>query len=254
MSQIVLRGYKTSITNIKTLEELFRQLREKLMERAREECRHLLEQEIENLYDDISLDKTQRPDSIFTVAQNILKERIVQASLKQLPIEYNMNISANVLINEDFTFIKINSSNFIFKEVFDNFSELEEYSISDNDILYNSDTKSKRWQDIIKEYEDFSPMCISLLTGREDFHNGIKVEELSFSDVKSRLDILTRREMTSRLLNMYANYGQIPPLKLMEYMDNALLRLEHPDVFEEMSDIQMKIKPFITEITPELIK
>ena len=55
MSSTVLIGYKAKVSKLYELEQILRDLKVKLKERATEECRALLTQEIETLFDDISL-------------------------------------------------------------------------------------------------------------------------------------------------------------------------------------------------------
>lgn len=254
MSFTVLRGYKTSITNLTELEPILRKTKEALFEKAKNECKSLLAHEVESIFDNVSLNKIERPQSIIEMAKLNLSTAIKEASLRQLPIQYNFNISVNILLNQDFTFLKVNSTNFIFEDVFNNIPELEEYSLTDNEILYSSDTKSKRWTKLMKEYEDFTPLGINLLTGREDYLTDISLEELMFLEPADRIETLARREMTSRLLNMYANFKEIPPIKLMEYTDQALFRLETPEVQEELVEIKRTLKAIIQPITIELIR
>lgn len=253
MSQTVLRGYKVSVDGIYELEQLLRNIKDKLMEKAKEECRILLTREIESLFDSISLNKIQRPQSIYMTACEILSKRIQNASFKQLPIEYNYNISINILTNEDCIFAKVNSNNFIFKEVFDSVPEFEEYSLTDIDILHSSDTKAKRWTELMNEYKEFQPISISLLTGREDFLNDIAPDELVFDTPENRVEVLTRQEMTTRLINMYANHEQIPPHKLTEYIEQALCRLDNAEIASDIYDIRNQLKMIIKPITADVI-
>lgn len=248
MSYKVLKGYKANISNVVEIEKLLRDLKEKLLARAKEECLLLLAREIESLHDDIAMNKVQRPQSIYQAALETLDMKIKNASLKQLPIEYNLNISVNILMNEDFVFFKVNSNNFIYDEAFKKFPVLEEYCVSDIDIMYNNDTKSKRWTDLIKNYEEFQPMGITLISGREDFYSDIQLSDLQFIKASNRLEIHTRREITTRLVNMYSGGGQINPIKLMEYIDMSLLRLESEEVMEEYNEIRKGLKPLIIEI------
>lgn len=254
MSYKVLKGYKANISNITEVEKLLRDLRERLFERAKEECLYLLAREIESINDDVAMDKMKRPQSIYQMALEMLSIKIKNASLKQLPIEYNLNINVNILMNEDFVFFKVNSNNFIYDEVFKKFSMLEEYCVSDIDIMYSSDTKSKRWAELIKNYEEFQPMGITLISGREDFFKDIQLSDLQFIKASERLEVLTRREITTRLLNMYSSCSQINPnnqinpIKLMEYLDLSLLRLDSNEVMEEYNEIRKGLKPLIIEI------
>lgn len=253
MSYKVLKGYKANISNITEVEQLLRDLREKLMSRAKEECLHLLAREIESVHDDVALNKIQRPQSIYHTALDTLINKIKHASLQQLPIEYNLCISVNILMNEDFVFFKVNCNNFIYGEVFKQFPVLEEYCVSDIDIMYNNDTKSKRWTELIKNYDEFQPMGATLISGREDFFSDFQLSDLQFIKASERLEILTRREITTRLVNMYSGGDQINPNKLMEYIDLSLLRLDTDEVTEEYNEIRKALKPLVIDIDANCI-
>lgn len=255
MAQLVIRGYKTTIKDFSKMEQLLKEVREKIMIRARTEYICLLSKEVATIFDDVALNKTNRPDSIFEAAKQVLNARVQNASIKQLPIEYNFNVSVHIFYAENGFILKVNCNNFIYEDVFKEFPEFEDYTVTAAEINENnkSDTKVFEWQKIMEEYSKHSPFGVTLLNGIDEF-NDVDVNEITFIDTETRIDELARREVMTRFINRYADFKQIPPNKLMEYVDEAMVRMEQPESYAEYETIVKELSKIITPITVELIK
>ncbi len=60
--------------------------------------------------------------------------------------------------------------------------------------------------------------------------------------------------MTTRLINMYSNGGQIPAHKLMEYMDMTLNRLSDKFIKDEINNIYNDLIKILQPIEYKKIK
>lgn len=248
---IVIRGYVLKSNDIIKIETILRDLRNKCKKKMKKEYTNLLREEIENLFDDISLNKMPRPDgNIFEIAKQILDDKIKNASLKQLPVEYNFNISVNILIDSDnITYFKVNSNNFIYDDAFKSIGDLNEYSLDMNESVSADNSKTIVWNRLMNFYSsnDNAPLSVNLIAGFEDVD--VDMEKLSFTEPKKRAKTLARQEMTTRLINMYANGGQIPPHKLMTYIDMALSRLSYNQtIIDEMDNIYKELVKILQPI------
>lgn len=250
MSYIIIRGYKTKAKDLIEIENILRKIRSKVLARAEREYKKLLALETENLYDDIALNKIQRPNniSIFEMAVNTLNNRIKNASIKQLMIEYNFNLSVHIFMDGETTYIKVNSNNFIYANDFKSVGEISPYYLTDIEALDKNNLKTKQWNEIMQIYENNAPLGVTLINGNDVCNTKTEVSKLKFSSLNERIERQARHEMTTRLINMYADYKQIPATKLMEYTDEALMRLDNEAVKEEYAGIRSELKKLILPI------
>lgn len=253
MSYLIIRGYKVKTTDLVDIENILRKIKSKVLAMAEREYKKLLVTEIENLYDDIALNKVQRPNnaSIFDTAVNTLNSRIKNASIRQLAIEYNFNLSVHIFMTVDTTYIKVNSSNFIYAN---DFKEISSYYLTDVEALDRNNAKTRQWNDIMQMYENNAPLGVTLISGNEICNTRAEVSKLKFSTINERIERQARHEMTTRLINMYADYKQIPSIKLMEYTEAALMRLDSEDVKEEYAGIRSELKKLILPIDMEVLQ
>lgn len=250
MSYLIIRGYKVKTTDLVDIENILRKIKSKVLARAEREYKKLLVLEVESLYDDIALNKVQRPNniSVFDMAVNSLNSRIKNASIKQLAIEYNFNLSVHIFIIEDATYIKVNSNNFIYANDFNSVKEISSYYLTDVEALDKNNVKTIQWNEIMQMYENNAPLGVTLLNGNDVCNTKTEVSKLKFSSVSERIERQARHEMITRLINMYADYKQIPATKLMEYTEEALIRLDNEDIKEEYSGIRSELKKLILPI------
>lgn len=253
---IIVRGYRCKSTDLKYIEKIISKIRTDIIKVAKEEYKKLLVTEIERLFDDISLNKVNRPqdNSIFNIAKLTLDEKIKNISIRNTPVEYNFNLSIHILLDEKYTYFKINSNNFIYTDIFNKFSELEEYILTSTEAIDISNIKTKNWNELMKNYSESNhPFGVTIINGFFDFED-ITPDSLSFTEPKYRVESLATKEMLTRIVNMYGCGNQIPPTRLMDYIEDGINRIEKSnEIIDELEIIKKELSKIIQPITPELI-
>lgn len=237
-----VNGYYIETTNLKDVEMILNEIHEGIVKAANEEYHRLLSLEIEYFVDAITVGQEQRPKelAIAEVSRNILNEKIHIASAKQLDTIFNFSISANILLLEKRTYIKINSSQDYYTKYLKKIHSLMPAPLDES------------WNAVMEKYEDRSLMLIQLLSPRD-----IKTDKrhLKFSSKIDRAERLARHNLMNHLLAQYAaGRKDIPPAKLMEYVDLAMEELIHNKFYQdELENMKKRALTFLPDIEEELI-
>lgn len=246
-----IKGYKVNKLSLKKAESVLDEAKKKIEVIATKRYYDLLSAEIENLVDNIVLGSVSKaPDkSIFEMATDILNNRIAVATSRRDNIEFNLSATAYILTHENDTYIELSSVTEIYDSVFPNIDRVEDCSVIEGEsILPSDDPNYAIWKEIINKYNKETFLTMRLYPIRAVPKPSFN--QLTFNSVEVRADRKARHHVANILLGAYGGGEQIPPHKLMEYMDSALLRTTDaamtPIIKQEMNKLT-QILPVITE-------
>lgn len=247
---IILTGYYLDTVNAVEIQDVLREMQDRIVKRATKKYQELLEHEIEMLVDYSALNAIQRPNgTILENAEKSLMNRIRYASINQLPTAYNFNVSVHLFYDEGKTFIRLNANNNIYRKCLSDIKGLNPFNADDNEIKDKGN--GEVWKYLMKAYECGLPVAgVQMLTGE-----GIVVdyEKLKFKSPAVRADYLARYNLVNRLLNMFGNNEQIPGFRLMELFDDSLNALSTDFSKNELRGLKSRLISTLPNITYALI-
>lgn len=250
----VIKGYKIPKLSLKKTEEVIAKAKSEIMKIAERHYRNLLSTELENLIDGIILGTEPEPVdiSLFDFAVNRLNQRIATASARKVNTEYNMTASANLFSYKNDTYIELVALTELYDRVFDEIPGVENYGVRlQETFIPEDDPKADVWKNIIEKYKTESTFVIRLYPVYQMTQPSF--EQLSFHSVKERAEKLARHYLTNVLLSAYSGGEQIPPHKLMEYMDCALLRASDEALVSVLEEKEKQLMTTLLEITSDII-
>lgn len=242
---MVIQGYRIKNTDIREIMVEINRVREKIKAITDREYHKLLSEEITFLADKVALNIIPKDTSmsIFDGAVQNIDERIRKSAVLNDHSKYNLNVFVNILPYEEYTYIKLNCQNESFIKAF---KDLEEYSLTETECLDKNNQKNIVWQALHKMYKDREPMAVNLTCTTD-----IDREKLKFESVKMRAEIEARHSIINNILATISGGREIPPIRLMSYMDEALeIFTKNSEVKKEFNEKVMKL----SELLPELNK
>ena len=247
---VLLNGYYIDTLNAVEIQNVLKEMQERIYRRALDKYQHLLEHEIEMLVDYSALNAIQRPEgSILENAEKSLMNRVRYASINQLPTPYNFNVSVHLFYDDGKTFIRLNANNNIYRDVLKGIEGLIPCNVDDNEVKDKG--HGEIWKHLMKTYESGLPVAgVQLLTG-ENFE--LDYKKLKFKKPAARAAYLARHNLVNRMLNMFGNNEQIPGFRLMELFDDALESLSSDFAKSELKGLQSKLVSALPNITYALI-
>lgn len=248
-----IKGFKVKKCSLKKAESILNEAKRKASQLAQKRYNELLSREIEVYIDDLVLNGASKPeDSIFMKGKEILDRKIAVAITRKDNNEYNLACSVNLLSYENDTYIELCSVNEMYDDIFNNIEGVENYCVEEQDPAIGAvDEKFEVWRKIIEKYRMDSVLNMRVFPVS---NNKLPTfEDLHFNTVEMRAETRARHHVTNVLLAGYASGEQIPPHKLMEYMDYALLRSTDAVFSRALKDEKEKIMRILPEITEELI-
>ena len=242
-------GFRTNTNNIAQIERLVDKMKQNIEKRANKIYCELLSLEITHIVDEIATNVYPRPERpIITEATELLNKKINVAMSKCYDTEYNFNASVNIFSYDKQTYIELAAFNENFYDAIKSIQGLTDMSVDELIDSGVNDDRRAIWQKIIKKYSSSSCMMIKLFPLKEFVQP--KFSDMYFEPKEVRAETLARHKMTNQFLNQYAGGGTIPPHKLMEYLDQALLKGAESNskaIYEDNKERLMQILPAITE-------
>jgi hypothetical protein len=258
---IDINGYKISGTSVARIEKILHEARKNVAEAETEIFAQLLSREITVLIDDISMNIVPRPNiPLLIAAEQMLMEKIRFAGAGATT-EYNLEVSANILTDDKDTFVLLHAKNQMLIDAFQSTNGIVDYTVQTPPSALSpeftgkqEETKEmKKWSRLRTKYGD----NLVLTTMSAVLSSPVVLDEtrLAFESPASRAGVRARHTITNRMLSMYASGKEIPPYKLMEYMDcayeAAMASEENQALIEDMA---IKLATVLPNITLELIK
>lgn len=245
-------GFRYDETEFSKVEEVVAQAKKGIKTEAQRLYNNLLAREIENLTDDIILGahENDRIVCIYDAAIEILNRKIAVAIANGYDTEFNFGAALNIFSYNNRTYVQLATHMFQFYEILKSIPNLIDLSIlSTNDEKSNAE-RTEIWQSIIKKYGENACIKITAFPTANVPFEKPEFNELHFETPISRATTRARYRLTNHYLTQYAGGGEIPPHKLMEYLDSALLKVsEHnsKDILEQFKIELLNYLPVIHE-------
>lgn len=245
-------GFRYDETEFSKVEEVVAQAKKGIKTEAQRLYNNLLAREIENLTDDIILGahENDRIVCIYDASIEILNRKIAVAIANGYDTEFNFGAALNIFSYNNRTYVQLATHMFQFYEILKSIPNLIDLSIlSTNDEKSNAE-RTEIWQSIIKKYGENACIKITAFPTANVPFEKPDFNELHFETPISRATTRARYRLTNHYLTQYAGGGEIPPHKLMEYLDSALLKVsEHnsKDILEQFKIELLNYLPVIHE-------
>lgn len=245
-------GFRYDETEFSKVEEVIAQAKKGIKTEAQRLYNNLLAREIENLTDDIILGahENDRIVCIYDASIEILNRKIAVAIANGYDTEFNFGAALNIFSYNNRTYVQLATHMFQFYEILKSIPNLIDLSIlSTNDEKSNAE-RTEIWQSIIKKYGENACIKITAFPTANVPFEKPEFNELHFETPISRATTRARYRLTNHYLTQYAGGGEIPPHKLMEYLDSALLKVsEHnsKDILEQFKIELLNYLPVIHE-------
>lgn len=247
-------GVKLNTTNFNMVDKIVGKIKAAIRSKAQKLYRELLAYEIETLVDEVVLgvhNETQM-GPIFDEAVKLLNTKIAVAISKGYDTQYNFSVALNLFSYDKKVYIQAATTQ---RALFDAILELKDVSDLTVDDMLESDIRAQRvelWESIIKEYKNHSCMIVKAFPLNNPF------DKPAFSDLKFRTpivraEILARQRLTNNYLTMYAGGGEIPPSKLMEYIEQAQMKIIEPESKEILEQYQSNLLRVLPVISEEIV-
>lgn len=249
-------GMKLNTKNFDRIDAAISEIKVLVHNRAQIEFKYLLQREIQTIVDEIvlGLHENEKITSVYDAAIGLLNTKIAVAIAKGFNTEYNLSVALNVFSYNKEVYIQAATySNCLFEAML-NIKGVRTENLSVIEGL-DPDVRMARvelWENIIRQYKDHSCMIVKIFPlnnpfGRPDY------ESLKFDTPAARLSVLARHKATNHYLSMYAGGGDIPPAKLMEYMDQALSKLASPEAKELIEGYERDLLQILPVITKDIV-
>ena len=244
MSQFL--GYRIKSTNIKKLETILLAAKLNLKEAAKSEYHRLLSEEITEIFDDIILGASERPNCpIIDIAVNQLNTRISQAEMTNSGTEYDLRAGVTLIPDKEYTYVMLNASNAMLVKAFEDTKNIEDYKVDSKSLNNGVKTEqAEKWDSLHKQCSKTPAILSAVLTNRME----VDPKYLSFESPVDRAKIRAQRNMINRLLNQYACGTEISNRQLMPLMDKALMRMLDDDIQEELQDMISHLATLLVDI------
>ena len=244
-------GFKIETKSLPAIEKIVNEMKVLIYKKAQKLFAELLSQEIQTLVDELATnvygDATLN-QSIYKESVAILNKKISIAMAKGYDTEYNFNAALNVFSYEKDTYLQLATPNKALYDAAKEANGLKDLSIfSEIDSEQNKELR-KLWDAIVKGYQDHSCFVIKLFPLGP--FESVNFEKMNFKKPQQRAEILAHRRIVNQYLSIYAGGGDIPPHKLMEYMEQAIAKASSPEtksILEKYTADLLAILPVITE-------
>lgn len=253
---VIIKGYKCAGSDFSTIEESINKLQELIQIQGAKLYTVMLASEIETLVDDIALNIVPRPQiSIYAAARKNLDQRISDATGRGLLLPYNFGIQLAVFTYKNEVYIRMNTNN---ERLVNSLKRapigLTDYCVHD-DRPDDPEEKNREatWHEIMTIYSGGrSPVIRQFMACDGASPTWKKISE-KFQSRAERAEKRIRHQQTNRLLNMISMNQQIPPHKLMPYLDEALTYLSDQTVRADARQMMPQAMQTIVNITEEMV-
>lgn len=251
----IIKGYKLANKSLNTLNDAITEMKEAIGKCAQKQYNCLLSQEIEILVDDNVLGVAKVEGNIFDAAVEKLNKRIAISMAKSLDTEYNLSAGANIFWRDGTVYIELCTKNLSYVDALDECQKIKPFhveQVSDEFGMHPDDAaKYKVWKSIMDDYHEDTVMNVRLYPCKKLEKPNFK--DLSFCSKEERAEKIARYRISNILLSNYACGEQIEPSKLMEYMDNVLMRLTEAPTIAQMDIEKNNLLSLLPEITEKII-
>lgn len=248
-------GFRYDETEFAKVEEVVAQAKKEIKTEAQRLYNNLLAREIENLTDDIILGahENDRIVCIYDAAIEILNRKIAIAIANGFDTEFNFGAALNIFSYNNRTYIQLATHMYQFYEILKNIPNLIDLSIlSTNDEKANKE-RTEIWQSIISKYGENACIKITAFPTVNVPFEKPEFNELHFETPISRATTRARYRLTNHYLTQYAGGGEIPPHKLMEYLDSALLKISEHNSKEILEQYKIELLNFLPVIHEKFV-
>lgn len=239
------QGYMIESSNLKEVNMILSQARKRVMEAQKEEFHRLLAEEITTIVDDIALNIVPEQEEIMKQAETILRQKIGFASYHGYNNEYNFEVRASMIPDKASTYLMLYCPSDYVRDIFAKSNGIIDYSTACVKEESEQKKRENKWRDLEKEYGENNPLIIkSYLSGEIT----VDIKLLHFMSPKDRAYIYARHKLMNLRLNMFASGKEIPPSKLMQYMDKVLESMLYENTEDEIQKIAEAIIPALPKI------
>ena len=255
---LIVKGYKAKSTDLQSLEEAIQSLQTLILTQGRKLYTELLAGEIETLVDDVALNVVPRPDiPLYNAAWSVLDQKISNATGRGFPLPYNFGIQLSVYTLKGVVYIKMNTNNErLVKAIKRTPAGLQDFSLHDDRSDNPEEQKRETvWNEIMELYrnENRKPLVYQILACE---HADPEWKNISgkFHSREQRAETRIRHQLTNQILNALGMGQQIPPHKLMPYMDESLSYYGLDGIQADVRRMMPQTLQSIINITEELVK
>lgn len=237
---MIIDGYMVKTTSMNVLEQTLNDIRSKLKLLVNREYLNLLGKEIAFLVDQITLGNISRDSNItiYEGAVGNVQSRMSNAASRNIPSDFNFNIFAHILVEEDAIYLKIISPN---KKLLSAFKNLENVSLSEEEGKDEKNRKTILWNKLHKKYKNNEP-CMINLTQYPEFNFETDKDKIKYPSVTDRITQAARHSVIMHLLSQYGGGEQIPEIRLMSYIDDSL------EALTKNADVQAEYREKIGQL------
>jgi len=252
---IIFKGYKIPGTDICNLEAALNEIKEKAELKAKRIYAELLAKEIEIYVDDIALNILPRPQdaSIYEKCVIELNNKIAWAISNSAPTVYNLSVHSSVFTYKNDMYIRLNIPNERLVSELNKIPNLASFDFSDRGTA-SSEEIANVWDEIREIYPEATAYMHRQLCPNGPFDVKWKNISQYFHTPSERLDLRVRYTLTSELLNLIGMKKEIPNVRLLHYLDEAMLMLEQPLIKKEALARKNKASTVFVNITESLVK
>ncbi len=239
--QTIIKGYRIHSTDINSVMYELEKVKKNLKKITDRLYSNLIAEEITFLVDQISINAITRDPNvtIYDGALNNVNERIQRAELLNDYTKYNLRIFAHIMPDGEYTYLKVIAPN---KEFYKAFKDFEEYSLNSEEVLDEDNAKTKLWNKLHEIYRYSEPMAINLTQSKD-----VDTESFKFPTPAERADVLARHNITQKILGEISGGRELPPLRFMSYIDEAL------DIISSNDTVKSEYNQNLSKLIPILI-
>lgn len=253
---LIVKGYQAQTTDLTAVEEALQDLQALILTQGRKLYTELLANEIEQLVDDVAFNAVQRPNvPLYDAARQMLDQKVSNATARNYPLPYNLGIQLTVYTYKGNTYIRLNTNNEkLVKALRKAPTGLNDFSLHD-DRHDNAEEKKREtvWNEIMETYQDERKPLIRQIFACEGAKPEWKNISSKFHTRNQRAETRIRHQLSNQILNALGMGQQIPPHKLMPYMDEALQYYGMDGIQADVRRMTPQTLQSIITITEELV-
>lgn len=253
---LILKGYIAENTDILTLEEGLQKLQEIIMIQGKKLYTELLANEIETLCDDIGFNVVPRPNiPVYDAARQALDQKISNATGRGFALPYNFGIQLTIYTHNNAVYVRMNTSNEkLVSMIKKSPTEFKDFSLHD-DRHDNAEQKKREavWNEIMEIYsKERKPIFRNIFACENVKPEWKKIAE-KFHPRDERAETRIRHQLVNHMLNMLGMGQQIPPHKLLPYLEESFMYLDNKAIQADARRMMPQALQSVVNITEELV-
>lgn len=249
-------GFKIDTKNFDRIDQAIADMKVAIREKAQKQYTQLLSEEIETYTDEVimGMHDNEKIESIYESAMALLNKKIAVAIAKGFDTQYNFSVAINIFSYNKEVYIQAATYN---RGLFEAMKTIKSVRIEDLtvDEATEQQIREKRyslWENIVKQYQDHSCMIVKMFPLNNPFDKP-EFDKMKFNTPIHRAEIHARHRLINQYLSMYAGGGDIPPQKLMDYLDQAYLKAAGPEAKEPIENYKSNLLQFLPVINKEIV-